>query len=105
LIRTATVGIEDAREREKRWDSQTRILLAVGIMIVLAGVVGMFFFGVAEGGVTAAVGILVGLVPRLMYGELQKTREEIDRATKRLTEAVDRATRPRAHRDPATHSP
>lgn len=88
LRKTATDGVARAVEREKRWDRLTRILVTIGILIVLTGVVSLFFFGVPEGAVTAAVGIVVGLIPRLMYGELHKAREEIQHATESLSNSV-----------------
>jgi uncharacterized membrane protein len=53
--------------------------------------VSLFFLGVPQGAVTAAVGIVVGLIPRLMYGELHKTRDEIQAAMKNLSDLVSQA--------------
>ena len=91
LLKTASDGIARAVKREKQWDFLTRLLLTLGILIVLAGVVSMFYVGVPEGAVTAAVGIIVGLIPRLMFGELHKTRAEIQTATKNLINLVKQA--------------
>ncbi len=91
LLKTASDGIERAVKRERQWDLLTRVLLSIAILIVLAGVVSTFFIGVPEGAVTAAVGIVVGLIPRLMYGELQKTRNEIQTATSNLSGLVKQA--------------
>lgn len=91
LLQTASDGVSRAVDRERKWDSLTRILLALSIAIVLTGVVSLFFFGVPQGAVTAAVGIVVGLIPRLLYGELHKTRAEIQAATNNLSNLVEQA--------------
>jgi hypothetical protein len=91
LLKTASDGVARAVEREKQWDFLTRVLLTMGILIVLAGVVSMFFIGVPQGAVTAAVGVIVGLIPRLMYGELHKARDEIQTATTNLSNLVKQA--------------
>ena len=91
LLNTASDGVTRAAKRERQWDSLTRIMLALSIVIILTGIVSVFFLGVPEGAVTAAVGIVVGLIPRLMYGELHKARDEIQAATKNLSNLVDKA--------------
>jgi CheY-like chemotaxis protein len=91
LRRAATEGVERADKRAGQWDLMTRVLLSLSIVIVLAGVVGMLFLGVAQGSATAAVGIIVGLIPRLMYGELQKARAEIQLAYRNLIALTEQA--------------
>jgi hypothetical protein len=91
LLRTATQGVARAERRADAWDRQTRFFLALGTLIVLIGLVSMFFLGVPEGAVTSAVGVVVGLIPRLMYGQLEKTRDEIRNATQVLKELVAQA--------------
>jgi hypothetical protein len=96
LRKAASDGLSRAVEREKRWDQLTRVLLTISIVIVLAGVVSLFFFGVPEGAVTAAVGVVVGLIPRLMFGELHKAREEIQGATDNVNALLIAAQRRQA---------
>lgn len=91
LLNEAKQGVQRAAEREKRWDFLTLILSSVSILIVLTSVAGLFFFGVPQGAVTAAVGIVVGLIPKLMYGELRETRAQIQSATKSLSDLVEQA--------------
>ena len=91
LVKAASDGVARAVTREKQWDLLTRVLLSMAILIVLAGVVSTFFIGAPEGAVTAAVGIIVGLIPRLMYGELSKVRGEIQAAMKNLSKLVEQA--------------
>jgi CheY-like chemotaxis protein len=91
LRRTATEGVARAGKRAGQWDDLTRVFLSLSIVIVLAGVVGMLFLGVAQGSATAAVGIVVGLIPRLMYGELHKARAEIQLAYQNLITLTEQA--------------
>ena len=92
IVRKAiTDNLENANRREKTWNALSQALIVISTLIVLAGVVGMFFLGVPEGAVTAAVGIVVGLIPRLLYGELHKARAEIHSATDNLKILADRA--------------
>jgi len=91
LLNEAEQGVQRAAKRENRWDSLTLILNSVSIAIVLTGVIGLFFFGVPAGAVTAAVGIVVGLIPKLMYGELGETRKQIQTATENLSALVEQA--------------
>jgi hypothetical protein len=91
LLKTASDGVSRAVYREKQWDSLTRVMLGLSVLIVLTGVVSLFFLGVPQGAVTAAVGIVVGLIPRLMYGELHKTRDEIQAAMRNLSDLVSQA--------------
>jgi hypothetical protein len=93
LRSAATEGLAHAVDRDNKWDRLTRILLLVAVLIVLAGVVGLFFLGVPQGAVTAAVGIVVGLIPRLMYAELHRARGEIQTATDNLMTLIIRAER------------
>ena len=91
LLNEAEQGVKRAAKRESRWDFLTLILVSASIAIVLTGVIGLFFFGVPQGAVTAAVGIVVGLIPKLMYGELRETRKQIQTATENLTALVEQA--------------
>jgi hypothetical protein len=91
LLNEATESVSRAGKRAERWDSLTRFLLTLGILIILAGVVSIFFLGVPAGTVTAAVGIIVGLIPRLMYGELHKAQADIQIATKNMVALVKQA--------------
>jgi CheY-like chemotaxis protein len=91
LLNAATEGVSRAGKRAERWDSLTRFLLTLGILIILAGVVSIFFLGVPAGTVTAAVGIVVGLIPRLMYGELHQAQADIQTATKEMVTLVQQA--------------
>jgi hypothetical protein len=91
LLNEATESVSRAGKRAERWDLLTRFLLTLGILIILAGVVSIFFLGVPSGAVTAAVGIVVGLIPRLMDGELHKAQADIQIATKDMVELVKQA--------------
>jgi hypothetical protein len=92
LFRKATSeGLDRAVEREKTWDVLTRVLLALSVIIVLVGILSLFFLGVPQGAVTAASGVIIGLVPRLMYGQLKETRGQIQLATNRLDALVTQA--------------
>lgn len=83
-LKAVVDGIARANERERHWDRLTRWTLGLALLVMLSGVVSMFFFGLAEGVVTAAVGVVVGLIPRLLYGELSKVRQEIQRAEEKM---------------------
>jgi hypothetical protein len=77
-MRQAVVqGWQDAVERERRWDRLTRTLLTMGVLLVFIGVLAALFFGIPQGTVTAVSGVIVSLIPRLLYSELDKTRKEI----------------------------
>jgi len=80
MRQTVIEGWRGAVERERRWDLLTRILLATGILLVLSGVLAAMFLGVPQGAVTSASGVVVALIPKLLYGELEKTRKEIREA-------------------------
>lgn len=91
LLNTAARGVARAEARERQWNLLALILASAGALIVLAGVVSLFYLGVPQGAVTAAVGIVTGLVPRLMYGELHRASREIQTATKDLRTLVRQA--------------
>jgi len=91
LLSTSQAGLQLAIKRENQWDRLTRYSLALGIAIVLAGVISSFFFGISQGAVTAASGVVVSLIPKLLYNELHKTREAIDGATSNLRRLVIQA--------------
>lgn len=91
LLSAATTGMTLARKREEQWNRLTQVVVTLSVLIVLAGVVSLFFLGVPQGAVTASVGIVTGLISKVMYTQLQKAQNEIHTAAKELSEFVTQA--------------
>lgn len=97
LLNAATSGMALARTREAQWSRLTQIVVTLSALIVLTGVVSIFFFGVPEGAVTAAVGIVAGLVNQVMNSQLRKAQNEIHLAAKELSEFIRQAQSVTSH--------
>jgi hypothetical protein len=92
LWQTAQDGLLRANQRERQWDTMTRTLIIIGVVIIFAGIVASLFLGVPQGIVTTASGVVLTLIPRLTYGELKKTRDEIKAARRDVDAALREPT-------------
>ncbi len=91
LLQTAREGTVRASKDQHEWHRLTLLMVAAGALIVFAGVVASLFGGVAEGAVTAASGVIVALIPKLMYGRLDKAQSGIRDARLDLERALEKA--------------
>lgn len=80
ILQSAEEGLARANRRERRWDRLTLSMVGLGLLAVFAGVVASLFGSVPEGAVTAASGVVLTIIPKLLYGRLDATYKQIKEA-------------------------
>jgi hypothetical protein len=77
ILQSAEEGLARATNRERQWDRLTLSMVTVGILAVFAGIVASLFGSVGEGAVSSASGVVMAIIPRLLYGRLDKAYTQI----------------------------
>jgi CheY-like chemotaxis protein len=91
LLQAANERLGRAEKDHHQWHVLTLVMVAAGVLIVLAGVIALLFFSVPQGAVTAASGVVVSLIPKLIYGRLDKAYSGIKDAHQDLQAALAKA--------------
>lgn len=84
ILRCAEEGLARANNRERQWDRLTLSMVTIGILAVFAGIVASLFGSVAEGAVSSASGVVIAIIPKLLYRRLDIACKQIKEARQEL---------------------
>lgn len=88
LLRSAEEGLARATNRERQWHRLTLSMVAVGILAVFAGLVVSLFVSVQEGAVSSASGVVIAIIPKLLYRRLDIAYAQIKEARQNLADLL-----------------
>jgi CheY-like chemotaxis protein len=91
LLQSAYERLARAENDHHQWQRLTQVLLVLGVLIVFVGVVWSLFGSVEQGAVSAAAGVMVSLIPRLIYRRLDKAHADISDAREDLKQTLARS--------------
>jgi Cyanobacterial TRADD-N associated 2-Transmembrane domain len=88
VVQSAQRALDNAHERAHRWDTMSLILTILGVLVLFAGIIMMFFGSTPQGAISTASGAVVAVFPRMLYRRVDATYRLAGQAQTELVNAL-----------------